>query len=123
MEPQTPERDGHESVGTALASVMEEGQRVVVDRIDLALLEARMMVSQAVQAFSFALVGVLLLAGGWIALNWALAVLLAVYVSGTFALFTVAAVHIVLGAIVLLLARRRGKNVRAVAKGRTRDVH
>ena len=67
--------DGEASVATALTHVIEAGQQVILDRIELARLDAREMLGRTLRASVFFATGTLFVVGGWAAIM-AMAVIL-----------------------------------------------
>ncbi|MEW6268117.1 MAG: hypothetical protein AB1689_02320 [Thermodesulfobacteriota bacterium] len=95
----------------AVVDVLDAGQKVLLDRIDLAWVEGRAMVASTMTSVALLIAGLAFLLVGWCALN-AVGVLL---LSNTFllpqAIALVAAVNIVAGAAALMLARRQTKSI------------
>jgi hypothetical protein len=106
-----------ESLITAVVDVLDAGQKVVLDRIDLAWVEGRAAVATLATALVMALLGLAFLLVGWCALNACAVLLLAGILTTPQAVGVVAAVNLAVGGVALLLARRRadaiGGNERA----------
>lgn len=102
---------GETSVIGAVVDVVDAGQRVLLDRIELLSLEARAAGSGVVASLAFLLCGLGLLMVGWVAAN-ALAILLIARVwSPAEGFAIVAGVNLAAGLTALLLARRRSTSV------------
>jgi hypothetical protein len=92
------------AVGVTLIQVVEAGQRLLVDRVELALLQAQQSFQRAiVDAARMVAAGAALL-GAWVALNYSLVELVTRGASRLVALLSITALHAIVG--VALLARR-----------------
>jgi len=105
--PNTAERTRDVSLIESVIDVVEAGQRVLLDRIELLSLEARAMASDAAASLGLMLAGLGLLLVGWLALNVCVVLTLGPLWSHAHATGLVAAVDVALGALALALARRR----------------
>lgn len=99
--------DGDESLLTAVVDVLDASQKIVLDRIDLAWIEGRSAATALATALVLALLGLAFLLVGWCALNACAVLLLAGVLTTAQSLGVVAGVNLVVGAIALVLARRR----------------
>lgn len=99
------------SVVAAVVDVLDAGQRVLLDRIELLSVEARAAGTNVLASLAFMLCGLGLLLVGWVATNALAIVLLARIWDHAMAIGIVAAVNLLAGAIALLIAKRRGKEV------------
>jgi hypothetical protein len=90
-----------------LIQVVEAGQRLLVDRVELALLQAQQSFHRAIVEVSLVVVDGAALLGAWVALNYALLELLTRSASRLIALLSIAALHTIVG--VTLLARRASR--------------
>ncbi len=106
--------NGEASVATALTHVIEAGQQVILDRIELVRLDAREMLERALRASVFFAAGTLFVIGGWAAIM-AMAVILldrALPLSASLAL-----VGVVNGAIGAVLFVRGGREMNGGEEG------
>jgi ammonia channel protein AmtB len=109
------EKDPPESVWSALVRVYDTGQRLVLDRIELAKLEiigfARVelvaIARQLVHNLVLALAGSVLLIAGWFVLTWGLVSLAASGLGVAWRFMIEAALNLSIGALLLWLASRR----------------
>ncbi len=99
------------SVLGAVVDVLDAGQRVLLDRIELLSVEARAAGSGALASLAFVLCGVGLLLVGWVAANALAVVLLARVWSHAEGIGAVAGFNLLAGAIALVLARRRSERL------------
>ena len=111
------------SVVAAVVDVLDAGQRVLLDRIELLSVEARAAGSNALASLAFLLAGLGLLLIGWVAINAVAVVLLAPLWSHAAAIGLVAAVNLVAGATALALARRRGASASPTRAAARADAH
>jgi len=105
--PSTAEKARDVSLIESVIDVVEAGQRVLLDRIELLSLEARAMASDAVASLGLLLAGLGLLLVGWLAVNVCVVLTLGPLWSYAQATALVAAFDVALGAGALALARRR----------------
>ena len=96
------------SVIGAVIDVLDAGQRVVIDRIELASVEARAALGGAFASLALVLFGLAFLLVGWVAGNIVAVLLLEQSWTRIQALALVASVNLLVGAVALLLARRHG---------------
>jgi len=96
-------------IGEAAWDVVQAGQRLLVDRIELAVLELRQVVTRVEQQLFLALLAFVLLATAWVALNWTAVIGLSEYVSRVAAGSIVAVINAVLAVAMLLWARQTGE--------------
>ena len=96
------------SVASAIVEVLDAGQRVVLDRIELLALEARAAGAGAIASLAFLMCGLGLLLVGWVAANALVIVLIARTWTPAEGIALVAGVNLAAGAVALVLARRRG---------------
>jgi hypothetical protein len=106
------------SVVAAVVDVLDAGQRVLLDRIELLSVEARAAGSTALTSFAYVLFGLGLLLVGWVATNALAIVLIARIWSHAEAIGLVAVVNLAAGTAALLLARRRGERSRVEPQSR-----
>lgn len=111
------EKPRDESLLESVVDVVEAGQRVVVDRLELLSLEARVLVRDAATSLALLLSGLGLLLAGWVALNVFMVLILAGRWGYAPATALVASFDLIAGASALLVARRRasGRGPRARA--------
>lgn len=113
-EPRDHELVVPESMWSALARVYDTGQRLVLERIELAKLEliafARgemvVMARQLARSLMLALTGTILLIAGWFVLTWGLVNLAAGSLSVAWRLVIDAGLNLALGAGLVWLASR-----------------
>jgi hypothetical protein len=103
----TAEKVRDVSLVESVIDVIEAGQRVLLDRIELLSLEARAMASNAVASLGFLLAGLGLLLVGWLAVNVCVVLTLGPLWSYARATALVAGIDVALGVTALVLARRR----------------
>jgi Putative Actinobacterial Holin-X, holin superfamily III len=102
-------QDHEPSFVDAVLRVIEAGQRLVLDRIDLARLDVARLASRAVRGTALVAIGAVLIVGGWFA-TLALAVLcLRPYLSPTASLAILAAATIVAGGASMAIGLRRAR--------------
>lgn len=118
----TAEKTRDVSLIESVIDVVEAGQRVLLDRIELLSLEARAMASDAVASLGLLLAGLGLLLVGWLALNVCIVLALGPLWSHAQATALVAAIDVALGAGALALARRRSARRAAPAATATRPA-
>jgi len=109
------EKPRDESLIKSVVDVVEAGQRVLVDRLELLSLEARILVRDATATLALLMTGLGLLLAGWVALNVFAVLSLATYWGHARATAVVAAADLVAGAVALALARRRAGRLGARA--------
>ncbi len=101
------EGDGDGTLLTAVVDVLDAGQKIVLDRIDLAWIEGRATATALATALVLALLGLAFLLVGWCALNACVVLLLAGVLTTAQSLGLVAGVNFAVAAVALVLARRR----------------
>jgi len=94
------------SLVTAVVDVLDAGQRVLIDRIELALVETRAGARSVLTSFALLLFGLALLLVGWIATNAVGVLYLERYWARPEAIAAAALVNFVAGGVALMLARR-----------------
>ena len=94
------------SVGDALIHLFESGQRLVLDRIDLARFDLRELAGRTVRGAALAVTGGVLLAGGWFMAMASAVVWLRQYLPLAASLAVVAVASAVLGAAAIAIALR-----------------
>jgi ammonia channel protein AmtB len=94
--------------GAAAWDVIEAGQRVLIDRVELLLLEVRETIARAERQAFIGALAVVLLVVAWLALNGTAAIALSNHVSATVAGSVIAAVNAGLGLAALAWARQNG---------------
>lgn len=99
------------SLIAAVVDVLDAGQRVLIDRVELALVETRAGARSALTSFALVLFGIALLLVGWVATNAVGVLYLERYCARPQAIGVAALVNFVAGGIALLLARRNGTTV------------
>lgn len=106
----SPAENRHEdpSLITAVVDALDAGQRIVLDRIELAVVDASAGARSALASFALVLAGLGLLLVGWIATNAVGILILDQYLTSSAAIGAAAVVNFLFGAAALLLARRRG---------------
>jgi len=95
--------------------VFEAGQRVVLDRLDLAYFDLTQLANRTLRGAVLVLVGALLLAGAWFALLGAAAVWLQQYMSLVASLLVVCGMNVVLGGAAIVVGVRRTQTAAAAA--------
>lgn len=100
-------------MAAAIVDVLDAGQRVLLDRIELLSLEARAAGAGALASLAFLLCGLGLLLVGWVAANALAIVLIARTWSPAEGIALVAGVNLAAGTAALVLARRRSTSVLA----------
>lgn len=100
-------RELEPTVTEALVGVVEAGHRLVADRVDLALVEARGMIDASVSSAALLLAGALLLVGALIALDAALVDLIGRVAPRSVAFASCAAFDGALGAALVLAGLRK----------------
>jgi hypothetical protein len=106
MASETSSAPNEPSVGDALIHLLESGQRLVLDRIDLARFDLRELADRTVRAAALAVTGGVLLAGGWFMAMASAAVWLRQYLPLAASLAVVAVASAVLGAAAIAVALR-----------------
>lgn len=91
----------------SVVDVLEAGQRVLLDRLELLSVEARLLISSSVASLVLLLGGLALLLVGWVAANVFVILTLAPYWNHAQATALVAGVNLAFGVIALMIARRR----------------
>ncbi|HEY8517646.1 MAG TPA: hypothetical protein VIS07_19230 [Candidatus Binatia bacterium] len=100
-----------DSLIAAVVDVFDAGQRVLLDRIDLAWVEGRAMVAGTVTSLALLIAGLAFLLVGWCALNAASVLVLSRTLSLPQAIGLIAAVNVVAGAVALALALRQTRSL------------
>ena len=103
-----------ESVWSAMVRVYDTGQRLVLDRIELAKVEligfARgelvVVARQMARSFVLALAGGILLVAGWFVLSWGLVNVVAGALPSSWRLVIEAALNLAVGGVLISLAAR-----------------
>ena len=103
-----------ESVWSAMVRVYDTGQRLVLDRIELAKVEligfARgelvVVARQMARSFVLALAGGILLVAGWFVLSWGLVNVVAGALPSSWRLIIEAALNLAVGGVLIRLAAR-----------------
>jgi hypothetical protein len=106
------------SVGDALIHLFESGQRLVLDRIDLARFDLRELAGRTVRGAALAVIGGVLLAGGWFMAMASAVVWLRQYLPLAASLAIVAVVSAVLGATAIAVALRPSPETNSAHAGR-----
>jgi len=99
-------------ISQAVIRVVEAGQRLVIDRIDLATLDAKRLAVHAVGAAIFVTAGTVCLAGAWFALLAGGVVFALTYMPLANALALAAAVSLAIGGALIAFGLRRAPQVR-----------
>jgi hypothetical protein len=99
------------SLIAAVVDLIDAGQRVLIDRIELALVETRAGARGALTSFALLLFGLALLLVGWVAANAVGVLYLEQYWARPQAIAAAALVNFVAGSVALLLARGSGKTI------------
>jgi hypothetical protein len=103
-----------ESVWSAMVRVYDTGQRLLLDRIELAKLEligfARgelvVLARQLARSFVLALAGGILLLAGWFVLSWGLVNVAAARLPSSWRLVIEAGLNLAVGSLLIVLASR-----------------
>jgi uncharacterized membrane protein YqjE len=93
------------SIANAVERVVTSGQQLVVDRIDLAILEAKDVLTRSLQAGVAAGAAVAVFFCGWLCINAMLAAFFRETVSLPYILAGLAAINIGAGVVAILVAR------------------
>lgn len=101
-------REDDVPIGEAAWEVVHAGQRLLVDRIELAVLELRQIGTRVEQQVFLGVLAIVLLSTAWAALNWTAVIGLSEYVSRVAAGSIVASINAVLAVAMLLWARQTG---------------
>jgi hypothetical protein len=109
------------SLIAAVVDVLDAGQRVLVDRLELAIIETRAGARSAAMSMAFVVTGLGLLLLGWVATNAVGILLLGKYLTEVQAFAVAALVNFAAGGGALLMARARAHHVPEIAQhnGRT----
>jgi uncharacterized membrane protein YqjE len=101
----------HEDIrlGEAALDVVQAGQRVLIDRIELIVLELRELAARIEKQAFLGVLALILLATAWVALNWTAVAALSDHVSRPAAGSVVAVINAVLAVGMLLWARQAGE--------------
>lgn len=94
-------------IGEAAWDVIEAGHRVLLDRIELLVLEARQAVDVAQRRAALFLLAVVVLAAGWIGVNGTVALALEGLLSRVAIAGLLTALNVILGVALLTWAWRR----------------
>jgi hypothetical protein len=109
-QPSKPLHHEEVPIGEAAWEVVQAGQRVLVDRIELALLELRQLLTKLEQQIFLAVIALVVMSTAWVALNWTAVVGLSEYVSRVAAGSIIAVTNAVLAVAMLLWARHAGES-------------
>lgn len=114
-EADTPRSDP--SLTDTIIRIFEAGQRVILDRLDLAYFDLSQLATRTLRGAALIAVGAVLLAGAWFTLLGGAVVWLQQHLSLPVSLGLVAASSAVLGAAAIAVGLRRAKGSAAAALG------
>lgn len=115
-------RSEEPSVAAAIVEVLDAGQRVLLDRMELLSLEARAAGAGALTSFALLMCGLGLLLVGWLAANALVIVLIARTWSPAEGIALVAGVNLAAGGITLVLARRQSTSMLSARSNTDHDA-
>jgi hypothetical protein len=101
------ERHDPRTVPDALKEVVEAGQRVIIDRIELAVLDLKRSSSR----LGLYAAGAVMMAAAWVALMLAIGALIGDAIGRATACFVVAAIHAAFGMVAFGVAARTKREV------------
>ena len=104
---QTERREAEPSVVSALRRVLDAGQRIVVDRIDLARLDVLAALARGVHGAVFVVLGVIPISIGWLALVVGAVVVLEGYFTQPVSLAIAGAINMLVGIGLVLVGTQR----------------
>jgi uncharacterized membrane protein YqjE len=95
------------SVGDAVGRVVSAGQRLIVDRIDLAVAQVSEVKEQITEVVTLMLVGVAALIVAWCALNYAFVIVVGAALSWPAALLIAAGVNVAVGVVFVKMGLKK----------------
>jgi hypothetical protein len=101
------------TVGLALVHVVEASQQLLLERVELLLLQTQQAFNRAVLRILLLLAGVAVMAGAWIALNYALVEIVTRHASRFAGLLCCTALQFFAGLLLLLAGVRRSRAQRS----------
>lgn len=105
------------SLADSLVRIFEAGQRVVLDRLDLAYFDLSQLAVRTLHGAGLIAVGSVLLTGAWLTLIAGVVVWLQPYMTLAASLIIVAAVNAALGAVAIAIGLRRAQTAAAAKLG------
>jgi hypothetical protein len=105
------------SLADSLVRIFEAGQRVILDRLDLAYFDLSQLAVRTLHGAALIVVGAVLLTGAWFTLVAGAVVWLQTYLTLTASLIVVAGVNAALGAVAIWIGLRRAQNTAAARLG------
>jgi hypothetical protein len=105
--PSPIEKREESSLIESIVDVVEAGQRVLVDRIELLSVEARLLATSSLTSLAFVFAGLGFLLVGWVAANIFVVLTLARFWNQEHAVALVAVVNVLAGGLALGAAKRR----------------
>ncbi len=109
-------------MAAAIVEVLDAGQRVLLDRMELLSLEARAAGAGALTSFALLMCGLGLLLVGWLAANALVIVLIARTWTPAEGIALVAGVNLAAGGIALVLARRQSTSMLSARSNTDHDA-
>jgi hypothetical protein len=103
------------SLVDALTRVVDAGQRVLVDRFDLARLDVQRLASRGLRSMAWLLVGAFVVCAGWLALCGAAVVVLQAWVTVPASLTLVGLANVGAGAALVAAGTRRAREALDIA--------
>jgi len=110
------------SVIAAVVDVLDAGQRVILDRVELAMIEAKAAVANTLASLALLLFGLGLLLVGWVGANVVGVLILARSWTNAQAVALAALVNLVAGGLALILAKRRVETIGDASRGQSAAV-
>ena len=105
------------SLADSLVRIFEAGQRVILDRLDLAYFDLSQLAVRTMHGAALIIVGAVLLTGAWFTLIAGVVVWLQPYMTPTASLIIVATVNAALGAVAVGIGLRRAQTTAAAQLG------
>jgi len=106
----------------AVVDVLDAGQRVILDRVELAMIEAKAAVANTLASLALLLFGLGLLLVGWVGANVVGVLILARSWTNAQAVALAALVNLVAGGLALILAKRRVETIGDASRGQSAAV-
>jgi len=97
------------SLVEAITRVVDAGQRVLVDRFDLARLDVQRIASRGLRSVAWLMVGAFVLCAGWLALSGAAVFVLRFYMTLPASLALVGVANLAGGGVLIAMGARRAR--------------
>jgi hypothetical protein len=110
-------RHSEPSLADSLVRIFEAGQRVILDRLDLAYFDLSQLAVRTLHGAALIIIGSVLLTGAWFTLIAGVVVWLQQYMTLTVSLIIVAGVNAALGAVAISIGLRRTQTTAAAKLG------